>query len=71
MIVINNRFSFVGTFICQYSLIATIWKLVLILLQVQWSFAFAYIEITIQVLFSLYATSLMYVVFLAVNDEEE
>lgn len=69
MIVINDRFSFVGTFICQYVLVAIVWKLVLTLLQVQSSFA--YVEIIIQAVFSLYATSLMYVVFLAVNDEEE
>lgn len=69
MIVINDRFSFVGTFICQYVLVAIVWKLVLTLLQVQSSFA--YVEIIIQAVFSLYATSLMHVVFLAVNDEEE
>lgn len=69
MLVINDRFSFVGTFICQNVLVAIVWKLVLTLLQVQSSFA--YVEIIIQAVFSLYATSLMYVVFLAVNDEEE
>lgn len=69
MLVINDRFSFVGTFICQNALVAIVWKLVLTLLQVQSSFA--YVEIIIQAVFSLYATSLMYVVFLAVNDEEE
>jgi len=68
MLVINDRFSFVGTFICQYVLVAIVWKLVLSLLQVQSSFA--YVEIIIQAIFSLYTTTLMYVLFLTEGNKE-
>lgn len=68
MLVINDRFSFVGTFIFQYVLVAIVWKLVLTLLQVQSSFA--YVEIIIQAIFSLYTTTLMYVLFLTEEVEE-
>lgn len=68
MLVINDRFSFVGTFICQYVLVTIVWKILLTLLQVQSSFA--YVEITIQAIFSLYTTTLMYIVYLTEKAEE-